>query len=84
MKQEETLRKEFLRLLGQRIKALRLERGLSQAEVANICGKERQSYQRIELGKVNPTIWYLQHIASALKVELKDLVDLRFDELKLM
>ena len=66
---------EFLFQLGQRIKKIRKEKGLSQSEVANKCGKERQSYQRVETGNINPTIWYLQHIATALDMDMKMLLD---------
>ena len=66
---------EFLFQLGQRIKKIRKEKGLSQSEVANKCGKERQSYQRVETGNINPTIWYLQHIAKALDMDMKMLLD---------
>jgi len=62
----------FLKELGQNIKTIRLSKGLSQSELANLCGKERQSYQRIELGTVNASIWYLKHIAIALEVDIKD------------
>ena len=75
MKETDKLQKEFLIKLGNRIREIRIERGLSQSEVANLCGKERQSYQRVESGNINATVWYLQHIASALKVEVKDLLN---------
>lgn len=64
--------KDFLLQLGKKIKSIRIEKGLSQSEVANKCGKERQSYQRVETGNINPTVWYLQHIAKALGVDLKN------------
>ncbi len=75
MKETDQLQQEFLIKLGNRIRKIRLDKNLSQSEVANLCGKERQSYQRVETGKVNVSIWYLQHIATALNVELKDLLD---------
>ena len=62
--------KIFLKQLGQNIKRIRLAKGLSQSELANSCGKERQSYQRVELGTVNPSVWYLKHIAVALDVDI--------------
>ena len=67
--------KEFLKQLGARIKQIRIDKGLSQSEVANRCGKERQSYQRVETGNINPTIWYLQHITTALGIELNELLN---------
>lgn len=75
MNETDELQKEFLVKLGQRIKEIRKSKGLSQSEVANRCDKERQSYQRVETGNINPTIWYLQHIAKALNVELKEMLD---------
>ena len=77
MNEDKVIQIEFLQKIGQRIKELRLSKGLSQSELANLCGKDRQSYQRVELGRINPTIWYLQHIATALDVELKDLLDIK-------
>jgi len=74
------LQKEFLQMVGKNIREIRIKKGLSQSEVANRCGKERQSYQRVETGNINATIWYLQHIAQALGVELKELVDVRFEK----
>lgn len=78
MEETDKLQKEFLELIGKNIREIRVRKGLSQAEVANRCGKERQSYQRVESGTINATIWYLEHIAQALEVELKELVDIKF------
>lgn len=83
MKETDKLQKEFLIKLGNKIREIRLEKGLSQSEVANLCGKERQSYQRVESGNINATVWYLQHIASALKVEVKDLLNTDLPKIEL-
>jgi len=80
MEETDMLQKEFLQMVGKNIREIRIKKGLSQSEVANRCGKERQSYQRVETGNINATIWYLQHIAQALGVELKELVDVRFEK----
>ena len=74
MNDNEEIKYQFLKDLGSRIREIRIQKGLSQSEVANRCGKERQSYQRVESGNVSPTLWYLQHIAMALEVDLKDLI----------
>lgn len=81
MEETDKLQKEFLQIVGKNIREIRIKKGLSQSEVANRCGKERQSYQRVETGNINATIWYLQHIAQALGVELRELVDVRFEKL---
>lgn len=68
------VREEFLYQLGQRLKTLRVQKGMTQSELAARCGKDQQSYERLERGKVSPTLWYLQHVAVALEVELSELL----------
>ncbi len=65
----------FLLKLGQRIVALRKEKGWSQRDLAFECGKEPQSITRIENGQTNPTAFYLKTIADALGVTLSELVN---------
>ena len=83
MNETDKLQKEFLMMLGKRIRELRLKKGLSQSELANLCGKERQSYQRVETGNINPTIWYLHHISSALDIDFKEMLDIDFPKVEL-
>lgn len=66
-------KKDFISELGNHIRKLREERNLTQSEIASIIGKDRQSYQRIELGITNPTIGYLYDISRALKVPMADI-----------
>ena len=66
----------FLHKLGARIVFLREKNGMSQTELANECDKDRQSINRLEKGNVNPSAYYLLQISQALKVPLKDLLDL--------
>ena len=56
--------------LGQKIISLRSERNWSQAELARACFKDRQSIERLENGKINPSVYYLQEVAQALEVPL--------------
>ena len=65
----------FLKKLGSRIKYLREENGLNQTELANECDKDRQSINRLEKGNINPSAYYLYQISQALKVPVKDLLD---------
>lgn len=69
MKKEQLLKK-----LGNRIRAIRTEKGLSQVELANSIGKDQQSIQRLEAGNINPSFYYLFEISKGLEVELEDLV----------
>jgi transcriptional regulator with XRE-family HTH domain len=65
----------FLKKLGNNIARLREKAGLSQTELALRCDKDRQSLNRIEKGRTNPTAYLLLQIASELKIPAKDLLD---------
>ena len=67
-------KEQLLKKLGNRIKKIRLEKGLSQGELANSIGKDQQSIQRLEAGNVNPSIVYLYEVANGLDVELDELL----------
>jgi putative transcriptional regulator len=69
-------KEKFKKLIGQRIIALREKKGWSQADLARAVGKDRQAIEKIENGKVNPTVFSLFEVASALGVPLPTLVDL--------
>ena len=63
--------------IGQRIVELREERRLSQADLARACNKDRQAIEKLENGRVNPTLYSLYEIAKALEVSLNTVVDLK-------
>jgi Predicted transcriptional regulators len=65
----------FLKKLGKNITRLREKAGLSQTELALRCDKDRQSLNRLEKGKINPTAFYLSQIALELNTPLKTLLD---------
>ena len=65
--------KNYLIALGKRIKQLRLEKKISQTEVAYRCGFDKGNYNTIEAGKRNVTITSLLKISKALDVTLIDL-----------
>jgi transcriptional regulator with XRE-family HTH domain len=58
--------------LGDKIKKMREERGLSQKEVATSVDIDRGQYSRIETNKVEPTLSTLEKIAQAFKIEVED------------
>ena len=66
---------ELKRNIGQRIIELRTRKGWSQSDLARACNKDRQAMEKLENGKVNPTIYSLLEISKALEVKLKDLVN---------
>ncbi len=68
-------KEQLKKKVGQRIVELRSQKGWSQSDLARACNKDRQALEKLENGKVNPTIYSLLEIAKALEVSLKDLVD---------
>lgn len=67
------LKKEF----GKRIIMLREQKGWSQSDFARACNKDRQAIEKLENGKVNPTLYTLLELANALEISLGELVDLK-------
>lgn len=63
---------EFLMTLGARIKELRLDKNMTQNELAIQCNFEKASLSRIESGKTNITILTLNRISRALDVEMSE------------
>ena len=65
----------FLKKLGRNVARLREEAGISQTELALRCDKDRQSLNRLEKGRINPSVYYLLQIAEELKTPVKTLLD---------
>jgi transcriptional regulator with XRE-family HTH domain len=62
--------REFLKKIGERIKAARNKRQMKQSELASICSIEKASLSRLEAGKSNPTVKTLYKISKALDVPI--------------
>jgi len=65
----------FLKKLRKNIARLRKKASISQTDLALRCDKDKQSLNRLEKGRINPSAFYLSEIAAELKVPLKDLFD---------
>lgn len=61
--------------IGNRIKQLRKNRNISQAELGRMCQRDKQHIELIENHKVSANTYTLYTIATALDIELKDLFD---------
>jgi transcriptional regulator with XRE-family HTH domain len=68
-------KEEFLIKLGKQVVKLRKAKGWSQSELARNCDKEKQSIERLENGKINPSAYYLKEVAEGMKVNLSSLFD---------
>jgi len=63
---------KFLASLGGRIKELRLQKEMSQNDLAIQCNFEKASMSRIESGKTNITVLTLRRISKALEVDIAE------------
>lgn len=68
---------QFLIELGRRIKKIRVEKNITQYQLAIDCEFEKASMSRIESGQINITILTLLKIGNALGVGIADLVERR-------
>ena len=60
-------------LLGQRLKLLRSEKGVTQKDIADLLGKTSRHYQDMEAGKIN--------VPGQTLIRLPDFYDLSLDYL---
>ncbi len=61
--------------IGKQIIKLREQKGWSQSDLARACNKDRQTIEKLESGKVNPTLYTLFEIAHALEIPVSSLVE---------
>ena len=67
--------------VGEKIKKVRTEKGLTQKRLGELCGMLEPNIRAYELGKANPKIETIAKIAAALQVSVLDLrEDLTFGE----
>ena len=63
------------RKLAARLRELRLDRGLSLAQAAELAGLHDVALGRLERGGVNPTLPTLVALARAYRIRLRELFD---------
>lgn len=67
---------EFLKRIGENIRWYRLQKGMTQTELAFECDDvDYSQINRMELGKVNFSVCYLELIATALKITPTQLLE---------
>lgn len=69
---------EVFKKIGLKIKLLRIERKISQQDLAAACNFEKSNLARIESGRTNPTVATLLKICQVLDTPISQLFD--FDE----
>jgi len=65
---------EELKQLGERVREIRTQKGLTQTELANKIGKDHPSINKLENGKVNPSYLFLLEVCQGLEIELKQIL----------
>ena len=73
-------KEKILTLLGKHIRNLRIEKGITQTELANSINKDQTSIQRLERGGVNPSYFYLYEIAEGLDISVIELINFKEKE----
>ena len=67
--------KQFLQQIGDKVRELRTDRKLTQAQLADACGLHRTFIGSVERGERNVAVLSLRRIAKALRVSVSHLVE---------
>ncbi len=59
--------------IGARIREIRTNKGLTQVQLALLCGLKQPNILKYEKGQQSPSLEVLEKIAKALRVDLKEL-----------
>ena len=62
--------KEQLKILGLKLKKIRLLKGLTLKELGYLIDKDPQSISRVEMGDINPSYLYLLELCKGLGVDI--------------
>lgn len=74
--------KQFFKVLGMRVAALRKEQGLTQAQLGELLGISQQMVASYEVGRRRIPVSMLPQLAHALAVSLEGLLGVREGKLK--
>lgn len=68
------VRKDELKTIGDRVRLARIEKEMSQTELAYRIGKDQPSLNRLEKGNINPSYLYLLEVCEGLEISLSELL----------
>ena len=71
---DKSIMKKVAQKLGENLKRLRIERGMSQIVVANILKVDKSYISNIENAKNNPTLATIERLSGALAVSVNELL----------
>ena len=61
-------------LFGEFVKFKRVQKNMSQSDLADLMGNNFQNISRLERGLITPTLFWVQNLAEAFELILSDLV----------
>lgn len=64
---------------GERVRELRVKKGLSQFDLASLCNYEKSTISRIENGRTNITLKTAYQLSNALEMDLIELFKFNID-----
>ena len=70
----------YSKALGQEIKKLRIENGITQSELAFVCEMDVRQIGRIERGEVSPNVESVLRICKGLNIKLSTLFNMVDDK----
>lgn len=79
MKKNPSKNRKILKHLGVNIKFYRKKLNITQEKLAEILDAERSYITALENGNKSPSLYFLNELAEALNVKLKDLTDIKID-----
>lgn len=71
--------KEYLKVIGHRIRDFRIEADLSQEKLAFACDLDRTYIGSVERGERNISVLNLNKISKALKLSTVDLLNVKYE-----
>lgn len=69
------IQQKNLNSLGEKLKSIRLDKGLTLKDLGHLIDKDPQSISRVEMGKINPTYLYLLEVCKGLEIDISKLFD---------
>jgi transcriptional regulator with XRE-family HTH domain len=69
------MKKKINELFGQKVRLVRMTKGLSQEELGHLCGLHRTYIGQVERAEKNISLQNISKIANTLDMEVKELFD---------
>ncbi len=68
-------KEDFITKIGARVRQIRISKGLTLERVAFDAGMDYTQLSRIELGKINTSIYQIYVVSNSLKVPMTDILN---------